>query len=184
MMCGLSFKSFFERHPCQYVNQHFWKSFGYKVIVEMPIMQPNRTSESNLTKETLGWNFKKPILDAFLGLLIMIHHSGATEITYKYGKHTWGKAFLPLPQTVPLLVIGMLGLGMLYPPILQYLKSTFTQLLGGGILKLYEPSPCITSACMYISHESEQMEKARTKTGWVGGWEKLTLATDRRHEET
>ena len=51
-------------------------------------MQPNRTSDSNLAKkEALEWNFKKTILKAFLGLLIMIriYHSGATEITYKYG---------------------------------------------------------------------------------------------------
>ena len=28
---------------------------------------------------------QKPISEAILGLLIMMHHSGATEITYKYG---------------------------------------------------------------------------------------------------
>ena len=35
-----------------------------------------------------------------------------------------------------------------------------------------------------LVHESEQIEKARSKTGWVGWWEKLTLATDRYHKET
>ena len=45
-------------------------------MVEMPVMYPNRTSES-FTKEALGWNFKTRILEAFLGLL----NSGATEIT-------------------------------------------------------------------------------------------------------
>ena len=56
-------------------------------MVEMPLMQLNRTcdEETNLTKD-LGWNFKKPISEAFLGLLIMIYHSGVTKITYKYAK--------------------------------------------------------------------------------------------------
>ena len=50
-----------------------WKRFGYLVMVEMPVMWPNRTSGRRATEEeALGWNFKKPILKAFLGLLIMI----------------------------------------------------------------------------------------------------------------
>ena len=56
-------------------------------MVEMLLMYSQiglLKEETNLIKEALGWNFKKPTLEAFLGFLIMTP-LWCNWITYKYG---------------------------------------------------------------------------------------------------